>query len=648
MSKKANYGKWRAISLSAVYLLIGFHIAHWQIAGKTLAPLEFNEVLYTIHRGIITAGFLFMGVTMVGTLIFGRFFCSWMCHVLALQDGSAWILNKLNIKPKHIRSRFFYIIPLLAVIYLFVVPQFERFFAGSPAAELKVLTDKEGWASFTTTDFWRNLPGIGITLFTFFVSGFLVVYFLGSRSFCQYGCPYGVLFAAADKIAPGKITLAGNCNQCGLCTAACNSHILVHKEIDKFGKVVDSNCLKDLDCIQACPENALKFGFTKPAFGKSLGKTNQREFDFTVREDIFLGVSALVYMIIFRGLYDSVPFLLAIGISIILSLCTVYALRMFKQEFVRVNQFVLKHSNKLTTQGKWYLTFFSLVLVLTIHSGFVHYHSYTGDKVYHEILLSQNSSNINVLSPLLSKAQYHLEAAYNYGIYSPASLNRQLASLYLTTGRIKEAKEQLKKMLDALPEDYEAHLRYAKILISENNDLLALQHLQLILGNSRGETKNDAIIRSNSALMVGQLKEQEKNIAAAIALFRKALIENTDNADAMLALGIASIRFGNFDEGEKNLLKAEKYFKSSYSLQNSLSVLYLRTKKYNKALIHMMKMLEISPNDIEVQYNIAMANFALGEKEKSIAMLKHILTQYPEHRNSLMALDLILKNKLNL
>ena len=72
---KRDYGKWRAISLSAVYLLMGLHIADWKLAGRTLAPLEFNEVLYTVHLGIVTAGFLFMGLTILATLVAGRFFC---------------------------------------------------------------------------------------------------------------------------------------------------------------------------------------------------------------------------------------------------------------------------------------------------------------------------------------------------------------------------------------------------------------------------------------------------------------------------------------------------------------------------------------------------------------------------------------------
>src|SRR5438552_937939 len=94
-SRARRYSRWRTATLASVYVLFGLHIAHWRIAGKTLAPLELNEVMYTLELGIVTAGFLFMLVAALATLVFGRFFCSWGCHILALEDPCAWMLGKL-------------------------------------------------------------------------------------------------------------------------------------------------------------------------------------------------------------------------------------------------------------------------------------------------------------------------------------------------------------------------------------------------------------------------------------------------------------------------------------------------------------------------------------------------------------------------
>ena len=98
------YARWRLATLVGVHVLFIAHFVHWKLKGRTLAPLEFNEVLYTIHQGIVTAGFILMALVMVATLVFGRFFCSWGCHILALQDAAGWIMDKLRIPRRPILS----------------------------------------------------------------------------------------------------------------------------------------------------------------------------------------------------------------------------------------------------------------------------------------------------------------------------------------------------------------------------------------------------------------------------------------------------------------------------------------------------------------------------------------------------------------
>lgn len=224
-----------------------------------------------------------------------------------------------------------------------------------------------------------------------------------------------------------------------------------------------------------------------------------------------IAILFFIFAFVFRGLYDSIPFLLSIALSVILAFCTIFSFRLFSKEFVRMNNFVLKHSNRLTRQGKWYLTSFILILVFTIHSGFVHYHSYTGDLAYKKIVASSFKKNIHessTITPLLNDALYHLETATRYGIYSPASLNRQLASLYLTAGKSEMAKEQLQNLLNKLPDDFEAGLRFAKLEISDGNDTEARVYLKNIFERSKGETNSDCLIRSEAYMLLGQISER--------------------------------------------------------------------------------------------------------------------------------------------
>ena len=167
-----------------------------------------------------------------------------------------------------------------------------------------------------TDAFWKTFPGPLFAVLTFLVCGFAAVYFLGAKGFCTYGCPYGALFAAADRLAPGRILVSDACSQCGHCTATCTSNVLVHDEVRRFGRVVDPGCMKCLDCVSVCPENALRFGFGRPSlFGPKAAKPGPRVYNLSLSEELFVAAVALAATLAFRGLYDGPPLLMAVGLG---------------------------------------------------------------------------------------------------------------------------------------------------------------------------------------------------------------------------------------------------------------------------------------------------------------------------------------------
>lgn len=641
---KKNIHRWRAFSLLAVYVLIAIHITHWIIKGKTLAPLEFNEVLYSIHLGIITAGLIFMGMTIVGTLIFGRFFCSWACHILALQDLSAWILEKLKIKPQPIRSRAFFIVPVVVMLYLFVWPQVVRLLEGNPMPDFRILRDDQGWASFSTTDFWRNLPGVPITLLTFFVVGFAVVYLLGTRSFCRYGCPYGVLFGWIDKITPGKIVLTGNCNQCGLCTAGCNSHIQVHKEIKEFGKVVDNACLKDLDCVAVCPNDAIQFGFTTPSLGKSLSKLpgHEPKYSFTAAEDVFLGVLVLLFTIIFRGLYNAIPFLLSVTIAVIFAYFTIIASRAFRREYVHLGKLVVRTGYKLTGKGKIYLGFVFLCAVFSAHSAYVHYHTWAGENLYNEVVVRGNTvqlaeTDIDALMKL-ELSEYHLAQADKWGLWHPENLERELASIYIFQKDYKNAVIHLEKMLASDPDNNEARLRLAKIHILNGDDTEAMDELRLITEQEETVALHNNKVHSDAHLQMGHLEEKSGFLTTALEHYEAALNAQSSNTEAALALGVLYTKAGRFPEGEKYLLACDSAMPNNPLILNNLTVIYMRTGRIDIAIMCLERIIQLQPQNISSNYNLGMLYLQKGEEEKAIVQLERTLALDPDHLNSHVAL----------
>lgn len=421
------YSRARAACLWGVYALIGLHVLHWKLAGRTLAPLELNEVLYTLHLGIVTAGFLFMAAALAGTLVFGRFFCGWACHMMGAQDLSARLLEKAGLRPRPFRSRSLAWVPFLLAFYLVAWPQLARVLAGGALPRLRVQGDASGWASFVTCDFFRNLPGPGIAAATFLVCGTLIILLLGSRSFCSAVCPYGTLFRACDALAPKRLIAAGGCERCGRCTAACRSGVRVHEELNRYGTIVDPNCVKDLDCLGSCPNRAIAYGTALPPLLRGLPRPASAElpYSLTPAEDALLAAGTLGGLLALRGLYELIPLLLAAGLAVVFGYGCVMARRLGTAAEVRFHGRALRLRGELTRAGRLGASLAAAAGLLVLHSGFVRYHAWRGERLHDLVARGRGSA------ATASRALEHLQAAYRWGLLKPPGLKLRLASLRL-------------------------------------------------------------------------------------------------------------------------------------------------------------------------------------------------------------------------
>lgn len=481
---RSRYARRRALCLASVYVLMAIHVVHWRLSGKTMAPLEFNEVMYTAELGIVTAGFLFMLGAVAATAIFGRFFCSWGCHILALQDLCAWILGKLHLRPRPIRSRLLLWVPTAVAAYMFIWPQVVRLWFAQPTAALRTATDAEGWASFSTTNFWRNLPGPGIIFLTFLVCGFIIVYVLGSRSFCAYGCPYGAVFSLTDRIAPGRIRMRGaDCTACGTCTAVCQSHIRVHEELNRYGMVVNSACLKDLDCVSACPQGNIKFGFGMPSAFASVRQDSpvRKLFDFAWWEEGLMLLVFVAVLFTFRGLYDLIPFFLAIALAVIAACLVTMSIRLIRRESMQWNKIPLKSAGQLRAGGIAFLTIVLALGALTAHSGLVRYESFQGRRLAGNALSSGWTDD-----RAAARAVDYLESAARWGLMrSPrddamlSKLHYQIAGKEFRAERREVAEAHLRRSLAVAPNVSAAHYELGALLVADQRLAEGIDHLRI-------------------------------------------------------------------------------------------------------------------------------------------------------------------------
>lgn len=623
-----KYSRWRAITLISVYVLIGLHIAHWKLNGSTLAPLELNEVMYTLEAGVVTAGFLLMVTLFLATALVGRFFCSWACHIMALEDLCAWMLTKAKIRTRPVRSRLLLLVPSVAMLYMFVWPQIQRIYQGRPRPEFRVLTDEAGWASFVTRDFWRNLPDPWIAGLTFAICGFAVVYFLGSRSFCLHACPYGAVFSAVDRIAPGRIALIGDCKQCGICTSVCSSHVRVHEEIARFGKVVDANCMKDLDCVSACPQQALGFRFTRPAGLDSFSATGRRrlKYDFTLGEELVFAAVFLAVLGVFRGLYDAIPFLMTLGLAGISGYLVLVCLRMVRRSDVRLIPFRLKRSGKLTSAG---VVFYAAMLtcgLFFIHSAYIRYHETMGQRAFDRVRVASVEVAAPVPSDALRSAVRHLTAARRWGLFRPRVRDQQLASLHLKSAEPALAEPFLQRIVQADPGDTDSRLALAQLLVKSGRLEDAVVEARTILATGTAPSRE----RTGAYLILGGVHLERGEARAAITAFKAAAEEDALHVPLRMTLGGLLADGGRYDEAvavfrEAVILRpdlAETHFNLAVTLEQS--------GDETGAIGVYEEIVAFRPDDIETRLNLGFLQARTGNLAAAARQFQHAAELQPD------------------
>ncbi len=300
MVQKARFG-----SLFLIHVLILLHVYYF--GSDKVGSIDFQEFFHSfIKLGVINAGVILVIVAFTFTLFFGRFFCGWACHFGAIQELSWSILKKLNIKPKTIDSKLVTILPLIILLNFYILPNILHAFK-NPWSNIQIILNEP--------DIWAFLPNFIIGTLTFFIDGFLIVYFLGKKGFCRFICPWGAFLKLPTSLSFFKVRKTGECTFCHVCTDQCPIGIDVNYEINKFNKVVSSNCTSCLNCTQGCPSNSLSNKFENP-FKESYKINNflpqndrfthkniSKTFKSTRKKDIIILIGTLLLGFSIDGLY---------------------------------------------------------------------------------------------------------------------------------------------------------------------------------------------------------------------------------------------------------------------------------------------------------------------------------------------------------
>jgi polyferredoxin len=242
--------------------LIRGYPVHWFLDVDPLVALSTVLATRSLHYHLLWALPL-----VVLTLVFGRFFCGWICPMGVLHHLLGWVGRKRR-KPDRMKQNAAR--PSRKIKYFILLFMLGAAALGSVQVGL-LDPIASTWRAFSTS----LIPAFSNSAFglyqgerhfsfgTFIVIVFaaaLVLNFVYPRFYCRVLCPLGALLGLLAKFSLFRISRnAAVCKDCNVCGADCQG------AADPQGTVKTSECMVCLNCISGCPRNGLAYRFLPPA-----------------------------------------------------------------------------------------------------------------------------------------------------------------------------------------------------------------------------------------------------------------------------------------------------------------------------------------------------------------------------------------------
>ena len=179
---------------------------------------------------------------LLGVVLAGGAFCSWVCPFGAVQDFLTWVRKKVRLPELRVPAKLDRVLRygrflVLGLILYQTISTVKLWF--STYDPYRTLFSLEWWFAFDPA-LWVSYAVLGVVLLaSFFVE----------RAWCRYACPLGGAISLLGNLSLLRIRRdAVICKDCAICEKECPVKLPV-----ATSRAVSVNCVGCLNCVEACP-----------------------------------------------------------------------------------------------------------------------------------------------------------------------------------------------------------------------------------------------------------------------------------------------------------------------------------------------------------------------------------------------------------
>lgn len=248
------------IQLIAFITVPALFITIFSSIGEIISSIAGGSFVLLDNLGRLV---LILGVFLM-TVVWGRFFCGFICSFGAMQDLLNFIGKLIPFKVK---------VPEKADKWLKLLKYAVLAFVAVGVWGFSVTGDTV-WSPWTVFGIYSSLSGWSSLKYFLTLGGaLLLLIIIGSlfieRFFCRYLCPLGALFSLVSRFRIYSLNRKPEkCGNCKLCTSKCSMGVPLYK----YDEVRSGECINCMKCTSVCPNENIS-AETLPAISGTVAAT---------------------------------------------------------------------------------------------------------------------------------------------------------------------------------------------------------------------------------------------------------------------------------------------------------------------------------------------------------------------------------------